>query len=377
MTQRIPLLVPDMPLASEIGPYLARIDAARWYTNFGPLVRELEAGLVARMQAQRGERGDLHLVSVANCTVGLELSLQAIGLPPGALVLLPSFTFVATATAVLRAGMLPAAADVDGASWLLTPALAREAIAELARAGRTVDCVMPVATFGCPQDVAGWDAFSEDTGVPVLVDAAGAFGNQQAGRRTAVVFSFHATKSLGMGEGGAVVSTDAGFIERIRRLTNFGITLPGGIVHEYGTNAKLSEYHAAVGLAALGRWPQAMQRRRALARDYLAELARTCPAVTPQHRPVDGVYTIMAVCLPAGSDVPAVMQRLAADGVETRRWYCPLIPDHPGLAQTVRAGTLPTAQGLAGRILGLPFHPGVSQPDIARACAALASAMEA
>ena len=131
MTQRIPLLVPDMPLAAEIAPYLARIDAARWYTNFGPLVRELEAALAARMQAQAAAPGPLHLVSVANCTVGLELGLQALGLPAGALVLLPSFTFVATATAVLRAGMLPAAADVDGASWLLTPALAREAIAGL------------------------------------------------------------------------------------------------------------------------------------------------------------------------------------------------------------------------------------------------------
>src|SRR5689334_13977749 len=100
---RIPLLVPDMPSADELLPYLRRIDASRWYTNFGPLVDELEREL----RESLGEASQAALTTVANCTLGLELALAASGLAPGARVLLPALTFVATGMAVRRAGYTP------------------------------------------------------------------------------------------------------------------------------------------------------------------------------------------------------------------------------------------------------------------------------
>jgi dTDP-4-amino-4,6-dideoxygalactose transaminase len=365
-SRRIPLLVPDMPDADALLPYLRRIDGARWYTNFGPLVREFEAALSACLDA-----GDPPgLVSVSNCTSGLELSLLAMGLPAGARVLVPSLTFVATATAVLRAGCVPVAADVDPESWLLTPAIAREA-----RKHRDIAAVMPVATFGAPQDAGAWDRFTAETGTPVLIDAAGAFGNQGVGSSTAVVVSMHATKSLGIGEGGFVAARDQSFLDEVRRLSNFGIRLPSGIVGQAGTNAKLSEYHAAVGLAALARWPERARVRRELGARYRGMLDLRCAKAKRQRRPDEGVYTIMALSLPAGVDADKVMSSLSAANIETRRWYHPLIPDHPGLHRTEVAGDLARARSLSGRILGLPFHADLSNEDIDRVCTTLASTL--
>jgi hypothetical protein len=233
VASRIPLLVAQLPDTDALLPYLRQIDANRWYTNFGPLVTQLEqrfaASLAATPEAPKA-------ISAASGTAGLELVLGALELPTGANVLLPALTFVATATAVIRSGYRPLIGDVDASSWLLTPETAREYAAR-----HRVDAVMPVATFGNPQDVEAWDAFVADTGIPVVIDAAGAYGNQRVGRRCHVVFSLHATKALAAGEGGMVVSYDHALAARVRRLSNFGIDLErGSQVFVAGENGKLS-----------------------------------------------------------------------------------------------------------------------------------------
>ncbi|MEG0786980.1 MAG: DegT/DnrJ/EryC1/StrS family aminotransferase, partial [Comamonas sp.] len=118
----IPLLVPDMPSPQELLPWLERMHKARQYSNFGPLVQELEAEFSMRLDVEKEQ-----LVTVANATLGLELVLQALDLPTDSRVLLPAFTFVATATAVIRAGHQPVLADVDASTWMLTPEIARAA----------------------------------------------------------------------------------------------------------------------------------------------------------------------------------------------------------------------------------------------------------
>src|SRR4051812_30768581 len=120
----IPLLLPDLPDASAILPFLKQIDAARWYTNFGPLSRQLEASLASTF----GDEPP-YVASVSNCTLGLELALSSLGLTPGGRVLVPALTFVASATAILRAGFQPILADVDPTNWMLTPDIARNSLA--------------------------------------------------------------------------------------------------------------------------------------------------------------------------------------------------------------------------------------------------------
>lgn len=361
---KIPLLVPDMPERADLGSFLGEIDAARWYTNFGPLLRRFETGVAGLFAAPAPS-----LTTVSNGTLALELGLVALGLPKGAKVLTPALTFVASASAVLRAGLTPVIGDVDPGSWVLTPAIAREAMRRT-----RIECVMPVAAFGCPLPAGEWDAFSEQTGVPVLIDAAGAFGNQHAGEKIALAFSLHATKSLAVGEGGLVVSRDAGHVERVRRLSNFGIDARTGYAESIGSNAKMSEFHAAVGLAALARWPERSRRRRELHQRYLNGMLKSCGGVVLQVRPADGIYTIFQVALPAGVRRDAVVSALASQGIETRAWYLPLVPDHPAYASCETAD-LSVVRSLGPRLLGLPFHPGMGDEDIGRVCSALASAI--
>ncbi|MCS4511209.1 DegT/DnrJ/EryC1/StrS family aminotransferase [Xylophilus ampelinus] len=359
----IPLLVPDMPAPEVLVPYLARIHASRHYSNFGPLVCELEARLAERFQAPGGP--SVSVTTVSNATLGLELALATVDRPRPLRVLLPALTFVATATAVLRIGHVPVIADVDPHTWLLTPDIAQETL-------RTTpfDVVMPVASFGAPQDMRGWNRFEQAHGVPVIVDAAGAYGSQWlAGSTGTAVFSLHATKSLPAGEGGFVVSTDAALVHKVRQLSNFGINLdpdsdmPVGCLASVGTNAKMSEFHAAVALASLEVWEERAALRGKLHASQRAELNAACGGLLrwqalaqPQAAP-----TMLCVRLPSAALRAEVEARCAAAGVGTRQWYQPLLGTM--LAITERCVLLPTATAddIAADMLGLPFYPGMRE----------------
>lgn len=364
----IRLLVPDLPSKEELLPYLQRIDASRRYSNFGPLVQELEARMAARLRAPEGKPG---VVTVANATLGLELALLALRLPPGAHVLVPALTFVASAASIVRAGLVPLLCDVAEGGWVLTPELAGSLLRD-----RQVGAVMPITTYGCTEGIARWDRFAAAYGVPVVMDAAGAFDNHGDAGRSGAVFSLHATKALGAGEGGFLVSTDPGLVAEVRRLANFGIDLSTGMVPSVGTNGKLSEYHAAVALASLDGWEPRRQRRIALHRHYVGELARYCPSVQLQRRPVDGVYSIMPVSLPQGVLAGDAMVRLGSEGVETRRWYCPTLESHVAFRNMPIAGELKVSRELSDRLLALPFHPFMSEEDVSTVCRKLAAVVK-
>jgi dTDP-4-amino-4,6-dideoxygalactose transaminase len=361
---RIPLLVAQLPDTDALMPYLRQIDSNRWYTNFGPLVLQLEQRFAASFApAPLAPTA----ITASNGTAGLELALCALELMQGARVLLPALTFVATATSVIRAGYRPLIGDVDADTWLLTPETARAYAAR-----HRVDAVMPVATFGNPQDVEAWDTFVEDTGIPVIIDAAGAFGNQRAGRRCHVVFSLHATKALAAGEGGMVVSYDQQLTSRVRRLSNFGIDLErGSQVFVAGENGKLSEYHAAVAHAALDQWPVVVERRRAVQARYQHILQQYCPTLRMQRRAENGIYPILVGLLPPGYRARELQPALLARGIETRQWYCPTLDRHPAFA-SFAVGPLPVAHELAERLIGLPFFVDIEEGQMQRVARAMA-----
>jgi len=316
----------------------------------------------------------VHLTTVSNATLGLELALMALDLEPGARVLIPALTFVATATAVVRAGLVPVLTDIDPDSWLLTPAIARAACASM-----NISAVMPVATFGCPHDTDEWDAFSAETGLPVIIDAAGAFGNQWKTGSATLVFSLHATKSFAAGEGGLVVSKDASLVARVRQLSNFGINLdpvattPVGQVDLPGTNAKMSEYHAAIGLANLERWEALARWRVELFMRYRAMLDRI-PGLMPVWQQAPDNITRTLLCFRACETGlrEAIEVACAAAAIDTRRWYLPLIHQHDGFTELPMAGDLPVAHALAGDLTGLPFHSHLADTDLT----AIADAVE-
>jgi dTDP-4-amino-4,6-dideoxygalactose transaminase len=365
----IPVMIPDLPEAPMLMPWLERIDAAHWYTNFGPLVREFETSLA---QNWVSEPSPPEVVSLSTGTAALELGLAALALPAGAKVLLPAFTFPATASAALRHRLCPVFADVVADTWQLTPRIARDAARY-----HHLGMVIPVASFGCPVDVADWDEFVTETGIPVLIDAAAGFGNQEIGMQAPVAFSFHATKPFGIGEGGALITRDSALAARVRRLSNFGFE--HSVVHAAGTNAKLSEYAAAVGLAQWGRWPVQQARRRALWHTYAAALA-ALPGVSLQRGFKQGelpAVLVMRLRMPA----QVIDSRLKQRGIQTRRWYCPPLHHHPAFAHCPRCGPdgdvlLPVTEDLAKYTLGLPWFAAMGREQCLAVVDALAASLD-
>ena len=362
-TIRLPVAAPSMPRARDIAPYLDRIDQSGWYSNFGPLVSEFEARLEARFPA--GTR----VITTVNGTLGLTLALEALSLPPGSLCALPSWTFVATAHAVRMARLVPWFVDVDPAEGELTPDLLQR---RLASAPGKVSAAIPVAVMGRPLDLTAWRAFQDATGVRVVVDAAAGFDATRSAP-VPVMVSLHATKALGIGEGAFIATDDHGLSQRIRAMTNFGF-LGDRISRHVATNAKLSEFSAAVGLAALDLWAGTRSKYLAAARRLRMALADEVEIGFQDGWGLNWISSTCVVRLPAGSSDP-VEAALRASWIDTRRWWgegCHLAPAFLDCPRT----DLRVTEDLARSSLGIPFFADLDAGQINAMAAALRSAID-
>ncbi len=355
---------PRLPGAAVLLPYLEEIDRNRWYTNFGPLSQRFEARLASHygLEAER-------VTCVANCTLGLVLVLESFELPQGSFCALPSWTFVATAAAVRQAGLVPWFLDVDPETWQLTPEIVEAA---LPAAPGPVGAVLTVATFGDQVDAAAWAAFRRRRGLPVITDAAAGFDTVTPALAPAVV-SLHATKPLGIGEGGFVVCESAAQAEAVRRRSNFGFDRHHAAAWR-GSNAKLSEYGAAVGLAALDAWPQTRRAFLRLGEAYRQALAAGpggFDLAPPFRRSAVSSTCNLLLAQPRAQEVIAQLHRA---GIEARQWWGGGCHAQPAYARDPRQ-PLPVTEDLARRTLALPYHPELSPAAMAEIAGALHDAV--
>lgn len=357
----IPVMRPLLPTGEQILPYLQRIDANRWYSNFGPLTGELERRLATLWGAGAGS-----VLAVSNATSGLTATLLAMEVAGGSLCLMPSWTFAASAHAVVAAGLRPFLVDVDAAG-ALTPAIAEAA---LSHAPAPVGAVMVVCPFGAPVDWAEWQAFRQRTGIAVVIDGAAAFDSVRPGPLPVVV-SLHATKVLGCGEGGAVLCEDRDLLKRILRRTNFGF-LGNRAAQVPAANAKMSEYHAAVALAAVDAWPERRRQWLSVLQRLRAMLAVANGVCWSDGLGRDFVASTVTVAVPGRGE--AVAAALAELGIETRQWWGGGIHSHPAFAGVARLA-LPMTDRLAQCSLGLPCWLGLSDPQMERIGAGLRQAL--
>lgn len=364
----IPFLRPVLPPAAEYLPWLRQMDAAGIYSNFGPLARRLEAGILA---SEFGGEGAA--VTVANATLGLMLAIAALSRRPAGWAVMPSFTFAATPLAAMWCGLRPYFVDIRPSDWTLDP-LALEAA--LRRLGGDAAVVVPCATFGCPMDLEPYAGLHRQ-GVPVVVDAAPSMGVRVAGRQFgagfpgAVVFSLHATKPFGIGEGGLVYTADPDLAARIRRDSNFGFDAHRA-ARSLGLNAKLSEPAAAIALAVLRGFPRQAEERRSLAVEYRRGLTARGLAArgwTFQQPQSDCPQFQPLLCPPEHSNQAAVAA-LAAEGIECRTYFSPACHQQPAFARA-GAGPLPQTEAIAARVLSLPFWRGLATAHLERIFAAL------
>jgi len=330
-----------MPAPAEWLPFLRASYQANRFTNFGPANRLLEERLTERF----GMRGRT-LVLASSATSGLAAMLLALGVRGR--VAIPAFTFPATLRAVEMAGCTPVVCDVDQVTWEMTPATLEQALA----AGR-VDAVMPVRAFGLGRDHAALARRCEEAGIAMIVDAAAGFGGKLAsgewlgGQGTAEVFSFHATKVFGIGEGGAI-ALDEALADDVRSALNFGI---GPKAIGRGLNGKLNEFAAAVGLAMLERFAELVARRREVAARYLEELEQS--GVTLPACFGDPVWQCFPVLLPEHADAEDFVRRARERDIELRRYY------HPALTAS-GAASLETSLRLAAKMVCLPVYSDMS-----------------
>lgn len=351
----LPVAKPLLPTAERLVPYLREIDASRVYTNHGPLSRRLEALLAEHAGARSAE----HVCAAANATAALTAALMALRAEPGSYCMMPAWTFAASAHAVVQAGLVPWFVDVAFDDGSLSP---HEAGAFAVRAPGHVGAVLAVSPFGAPVDAGGWAAFRQRTGIPVVIDAAAGFDSARASDVPTVV-SLHATKALAAGEGAFVVWTDASGIAAARRRINFGFAG----TREAATpaiNAKMSEYAAAVGIAAFADWPVTRAAFCRVALAYREAFGRTGGFTLQRGYGEQWVSSTSIVRVPPG--LRAQIERaLDENGIATRRWWGDGLAHQPAFAGFPRTA-LEATEALAESTLGLPCWVDLPDADITR-----------
>jgi dTDP-4-amino-4,6-dideoxygalactose transaminase len=364
---RVRFLKPQLPPSEAIERYFRRSREDRWFSNDGPCLRlfaERAEGLLGR---------GLRIVPTASGTAALLLGLRALAGPPRGgrdEVVLPSFSFAATASAVIWNGYKPVFADVDPDSWHLSPRSLEQA---LANRGDRVAAVVACSTFGTAPPLwlsALWTELCENAGVPLIVDSAAGFGSRDeqgdllGGQGRAEIFSFHATKPFAIGEGGALVTADVDLAEAVRRLANFGFGTDRAVVEEPGLNGKLDEWHAAAALACLDELDAVLAARRERAQAIRSALSGH--EFGFQEGADRGTWQFVPALAPSPDWREAALGAAAAQGIELRSYFDPPLHAMPAFAGWDRAGALDVTESLATRVLSLPMANDLSADAIER-----------
>lgn len=364
---RLPLARPGVADPARVA---AEVDAALRsgvLTN-GPTVRRLE-------RAAADYLGVRHVVAVSSCTAGLMLVLRCAELSGD--VVVPSFTFAATAHAVAWNGLRPIFADVDPDTLTLDPAAVESVL------GARTGAILATHVYGTPCDTEGLRALADANGIRLFFDAAHAFGSKRrgvcvGGSGDAEVFSMSPTKVLVAAEGGLISTDDDLLAERLRIARDYGN--PGDYDCLFvGLNARLSELHAAVALASFEDLDARLDERNAIAGWYREALAHVpgigFPAVPDGDRSTYKDLTILVDADGFGLDADALAQALAAAGIETRRYYSPPVHRMKAYAHlNGHVGPLPETERASRRVLSLPLWCGMTSGDVARVADAIEGA---
>jgi dTDP-4-amino-4,6-dideoxyglucose len=356
-------VVVGRPVAGDTPRFVARLQGAlerQWLTNGGPLVREFERRIAERVQAP-------HCVVTSNATTALQLLARAAGLRGE--VIVPSLTFVATPHALEWLGLRPVFCDVDPHTGNADPASVAAAVTPRTSA------ILAVHLWGRPCAVDELELLAARHRLTLIFDAAQAFGATYRGRPvgnfgSAEVFSFHATKVVHAFEGGCVVTNDATLAERLRTMRNFGMNAEREVVGP-GTNAKMSEPAAAMGLTTLDAYDATAARNRINSARYARRLAGV-PKVrllSFDERQRHSHHYVIALVEPVAGALnrDLLADVLAAENVVTQKYFSPGCHRMPPYRDRVTVD-LPHTDALAERVLALPTGPSVSADDIDRIC---------
>lgn len=342
---------PNMPDKSLFLALVDQLWKRKWLTNDGPLVQTFER-LVARYLGVQG------VVAVSNATVGLQVAAKALGLTGE--VIVPAFTFIATAHAFKWIGLRPVLCDIDPVTWCIDPDEVKKHITPKTSA------IVGVHLFGQPCDIDRLSRIALEHNLHLVFDAAHAFGNTYASRMIGSfgdleVFSFHATKFLNSFEGGLIVSSSIQLTRLLRRYRNLGFAGEDNVV-SLGTNAKMSEIHAAMGLASLATLEKVIETNRRNYDLYSEEL-RDIPGV--KLRPSRGNHQY--IVLEIAQDRDELLAALKCRGILARRYFYPSLLIPYGIPVAVA----PVTQHASEIVLCLPTGTSIGPENVEFICDAI------
>jgi dTDP-4-amino-4,6-dideoxygalactose transaminase len=360
----IPLIKPDLPTLEDIREPLEEILGNGRITNFGRYMTLFET--------ETGAFLGVPTAAVSSGTTGLIFTLCALGIQPGQKVILPSFTFMATAQAILFAGGVPLFAEIDGDLNISVADLE-----QLLEQHSDVGAVIGVHMYGLPakaQEIeAVVDRASKKYGrkIGLIFDAAHGFGSAIGDKKIggfgdAEVFSLSVTKSLVTVEGGLVASHNPELLQKIRYMRNYGV-VSNYNAHFPGLNGKMSEFHAIVGLHNVRRCAELIEGRQERARCFREKVERaTGFRVTAWPDGVTHVFKDFTVFLPENVSTEkrdAAMQALQKRGIETRAYFYPPVHEQ---AFFTRFATrpLPVTENLSRRVITLPFFTTLTSDEM-------------
>ena len=367
----------DVDLGEEEAQAVADVVRSKWLSA-GPRTAEFEAAFSDFM-------GGSHAVALSNCTAALHLALAALDIGPGDEVLLPSYTFVATANAVLYQGATPVFVDIIGPQDLnLDPADLEAKITRRSKA------IIAVHLAGFPAGMDAIMALADRHGLAVVEDACHAIGSDWKGRKAGTIghigcFSFFANKNLVTGEGGMAVTADKDLAQRIRLGRSHGMTKSSwdkasGRASDYdvvqlGYNYRPTELTAALGLIQLRKLAAANERRRAMAIAYRRELGGVEGLTLPFADRIDGAHHIFPVLLDDPAERSSFRDRVKEAGVQTSVHYPPV---HRFSQYWERFGVnanVPRTDTVAAREVTLPLHPLLNEADVQAIAGLVAEAL--
>jgi dTDP-4-amino-4,6-dideoxygalactose transaminase len=359
----IPLVRPSVPVGDGLPKRIREILGSGMLTN-GANVRELEQKVAEYLHVE-------HCVAVSSCTAGLMLVLQALGVSGE--VIVPSFTFSATVHSVVWNGLRPDFADIDPESLTLSPEAVAKAI------GPETSAIMAVHVYGTPCAVEELADIAHAHGLRLIFDAAHAFGSRRqsdpiGGFGDAEVFSLSPTKVLVAGEGGLITTNDSELADRCRIGRDYGN--PGNYDCVFvGLNARMSEVHAATALASLTEIEEQVTRRNRLAGSYRSALEGlpgiSFPKISEGDRSTHKDFTIRVDDRGFGLTADELGAALKAEGIDTRRYYTPLVHEMEAYASFNGNHDLPASEEAARRVLTLPMWSAMTVGHTGRIGAAV------
>lgn len=354
----IPVMRPKLPTEKRLRKYLKRIDQNRIYTNYGPLVDDLTNRLASYFGVEVNQ-----LILLTNGTLALQGAV-ATSSELGSMWNCPSWTFVATSQSIISAGCIPQFVDVGSDNWTV-PKINLPANAP----------AMITAPFGSRPVGASDTALS-----PLIFDAASCFDacsdigiSGLISQGAAVMVSLHATKLVTTGEGGVLIAPES-WIKEIRKWSNFGF-YGNRIATVDATNAKMSEYQAAIGLASLDEWDE----NRILWMDVIGKLRNSLLDIGISSQPAlrDGYVTSTFVAeLPHPAVKDLSLNIFEKNKIESRDWWGAGAHRMPRFADSPTIGPLSNTNQLAKQTLGLPLFLDMSNEEIERVVSSLTEAIQ-